>query len=586
MALISAENVSHTYEERGAAPVRALERVTLSVAEGDYVAIVGANGSGKTTLALHLNALLRPSSGRVLVDGLDTARPDHAREIRRRVAMIFQSPLDQIVATVAEDDVAFGPENLGVPSAELPGLVQRSLERVGLWQERLRPPHLLSAGEQQRLAIAGALAMSPRCLLLDEATSMLDPAGSAALLDLLDALNREGMAVVTVTHRMEEAARARRVVVLSGGRLVDEGPPQRVLGSRGLERWGLEQTFRARLADALRELCPRLGPAADGAGLAQAVAACARRPGADRDARPPGAPEDGGDTVDIRGLRYIYLRGTPLEHTALSGVDFTLGGDGSGALIGATGSGKSTVLQHLNGLLRPHAGSVRVLGEDTASPRADLTALRRKVGLVFQRPEQQIFERYTGDEVAFGPRQAGLKGPELRERVRWAMERVGLDFEAFKDRPVHALSGGERRRVGLAGVLALRPALLALDEPTSGLDPMGRRRILGLLADLRAAGTRLVLATHGMEEATELGDRLLVLDHGRSVLSGDAARVFGERDRLASWGLAVPRTLAFVDELREQGLELPAARSGRWTDLLAALAAVLRDGSGGSGGRS
>ncbi len=580
MALISADNVSHSYEERGAAPVRALEGVTLSVDEGDYVAIVGANGSGKTTLALHLNALLRPSSGRVLVDGLDTARPDHAREIRRRVAMIFQSPLDQIVATVAEDDVAFGPENLGVPSAELPGLVQRSLERVGLWQERLRPPHLLSAGEQQRLAIAGALAMSPRCLVLDEATSMLDPAGSAALLDLLDELNREGMAVVTVTHRMDEAARARRVVVLSGGRLVDEGPPQRVLGSRDLERWGLEQTFYARLAEALRELCPRLGPAAAGVGLAKAVAACARRAVA-RAPAPPAAPENGGDTVDIRGLRYVYLRGTPLEHTALSGVDFTLGGDGSGVLIGATGSGKSTVLQHLNGLLRPHAGSVRVLGEDTASPDTDLTRLRRRVGLVFQRPEQQIFERYAGDEVAFGPRQAGLKGPQLRERVRWAMERVGLDFEAFKDRPAHALSGGERRRVGLAGVLALQPALLALDEPTSGLDPVGRRRILGLLAELRAAGTRLVLATHGMEEAVELGDRLLVLDHGRSVLSGDAARVFGERERLAAWGLVVPKTLAFVDELREQGLELPTAQSGRWADLLAALADVLRGGDGG-----
>jgi energy-coupling factor transport system ATP-binding protein len=370
-------------------------------------------------------------------------------------------------------------------------------------------------------------------------------------------------------------------VVLSGGRLVDEGPPQRVLGSRDLERWGLEQTFRARLADALRGLCPRLGPAADGAGLAKAVAACARRSGVDRDARPPAAPEDGGDTVDIRGLRHIYLRGTPLEHTALSGVDFALGGDGNGVLIGATGSGKSTVLQHLNGLLRPHAGSVRVLGEDTASPGTDLARLRRKVGLVFQRPEDQIFERYTGDEIAFGPRQAGLKGPQLRERVRWAMERVGLDFEALKDRPAHALSGGERRRVGLAGVLALQPALLALDEPTSGLDPVGRRRILDLLADLRAGGTRLVLATHSMEDAAELGDRLLVLDHGRSVLSGDAAQVFGERERLAAWGLAVPTTLAFVDELREQGLELPAARSGRWADLLAALADVLREGEGG-----
>jgi len=209
VALIAVENLTHTYAGRGTAAVQALKGVGLSLAEGEYVAVIGANGSGKTTLALHLDALLQPSSGRVLVDGLDTADGNQTREIRRRVAMIFQSPLDQVVGTIAEEDVAFGPENFGVPSTDLPGVVRRSLERVGLWAERLRPPHLLSAGEQQRLAIAAALAVNPRCLVLDEATSMLDPTGAAALLDLIDELNRGGMTIVSITHRMEEAARAR-----------------------------------------------------------------------------------------------------------------------------------------------------------------------------------------------------------------------------------------------------------------------------------------------------------------------------------------------------------------------------------------
>ncbi len=580
MALITIDNLRHTYSERGLAPVEALRGISLSIDQGEYVAVVGANGSGKTTLALHLDGLLAPTSGRVLVDGLDTARNEHAGAIRSRVAMIFQSPLDQIVATVAEEDVAFGPENLGVPSAELPALVRRSLERVGLWQERLRPPHLLSAGEQQRLAIAGALAMSPRCLVLDEAASMLDPAGTAGLLDLLDELNAAGITIVTVTHRMDEAARARRVVVLAAGAVVDDGPPARVLSRTDLARWGLEPLFTSRLAAAIRSRCPRLAGCPDD-GLAQAVAALAR-------GRPSGAPPAAGepaaapgrrDAVDIRGLRHVYLRGTPLEHEALRGVNMGVGRGQAAALIGATGSGKSTLLQHLNGLLLAQAGSVRVLGEDPAAAGADLVALRRRVGLVFQRPEQQVFERYVGDDIAFGPRQAGLRGPDLKERVRWAMERVGLEFEAFKDRPTFAVSGGERRRIGLAGVLALEPALLALDEPTSGLDPAGRLLVLAMLQELHRGGTTLVVATHSMEEAAELADQVAVLNRGSSVLAGEPASVFSRRDELARYGLAAPRALAFVERLGSLGVALDrSALSGRLADLADAVARAVCNG--------
>ncbi len=485
--------------------------------------------------------------------------------------MIFQSPLDQIVATVAEEDVAFGPENLGVPSAELPALVRRCLEQVGLWQERLRPPHLLSAGEQQRLAIAGALAMGPRCLVLDEATSMLDPAGAAALLDLLDELHGRGMTIVAVTHRMEEAARASRVVVLASGSVVDDGPPSRVLAGADLPRWGLEPLFAARVAAAVRARCPRLAGCEDGR-MVEAIAALARSAGGCGAVQPHRAEAPAPEAIDVRGLRHVYLRGTPLEHAGLQGVDLGLGRGQAGVLIGATGSGKSTLLQHLNGLLLAQAGSVRVLGENPAAAGADLTALRRRVGLVFQRPEDQVFERYVGDDIAFGPRQAGLAGPDLRERVRWAMERVGLDFDAFKDRPAFALSGGERRRVGLAGVIALRPELLALDEPTSGLDPAGRSRILAMLADLRGGGTTLVVATHSMEEAAELGDQVTVLSDGSSVLTGDPASVFGQPRRLAGWGLAAPPALALVEQLESRGVRLDgAARSGRFADLVEAI---------------
>jgi energy-coupling factor transport system ATP-binding protein len=493
--------------------------------------------------------------------------------------MIFQAPLDQIVATVAEEDVAFGPENLGVPSSQLPPLVRRSLEQVGLWQERLRPPHMLSAGEQQRLAIAGALAICPRCLVLDEATSMLDPAGGSALLELLDDLHGRGMTIVAVTHRMEEAARADRVVVLAGGAVVDDGPPRRVLGGGDLARWGLEPLFEARLAAAVAQRCPRLAGSADG-GLVEAIARLARVPLVEAAPARRAAPAAACDAVEVRGLHHVYLRGTPLEHAALLGADLRQSLGETGILLGSTGSGKSTLLQHLNGLLLPQTGSVRVLGVDPAAAGADLVALRRRVGLVFQRPEHQVFERYVGDDIAFGPRQAGLRGADLRGRVRWAMERVGLDFETFKDRPTFALSGGERRRVGLAGVLALRPALLALDEPTSGLDPAGRARILCLRHDLRREGTTLVAATHIMEEAAELSDRVTVMSRGRTVLSGSPADVFA--GPLEDWGLSRPPALAFL-ELREgRGVRLDdAARSGRMSDLVGAIARALPDGRRG-----
>jgi energy-coupling factor transport system ATP-binding protein len=591
MPLISAQDLVFSYHGRGGPDVPALRGVSLSVDRGEYVALVGANGSGKTTLALHLNGLLQPQSGRVIVDGLDASRPDLAQEVRRRVAMVFQSPLDQIVATVVEDDVAFGAENLGVAEAQLAPLTRSCLERVGLWPQRARPPHLLSAGEQQRLAIAGALAMSPRCLVLDEATSMLDPAGAAGLLTLLDELNAQGVAIVVVTHRMDEVERARRVVVLSAGCVVADGPPGAVLADPGIGRWGLEPPFRVRLAAALAERHP--GLVLDGIDrLAVSLAAYVRAGGGSAPAAaaaPAAAPHAVADgvaalgaavaAVEIRGLAHEYLRGTPLAHVALESVDFDLAAGACGVLVGATGSGKSTLLQHLNGLLLPQKGTLRVLGQDLGASRIDVVALRRRVGLVFQRPEHQIFERYVGDEVAFGPRQAGIRGPELRDRVRRALEAVGLDFEAMRDRPVFALSGGQKRLVGIAGVLAVGGAMLAADEPTAGLDPVARRRLAGLLAARRAQGMTLVIATHSMDEAAELGDRILVLGEGKSIVSGRPRDVFAEPRALAAWGLGLPPAAAFAVALRDAGVALDGrATSGRWDDLLAAIDAAVAHG--------
>jgi energy-coupling factor transport system ATP-binding protein len=226
-------------------------------------------------------------------------------------------------------------------------------------------------------------------------------------------------------------------------------------------------------------------------------------------------------------------------------------------LLGATGSGKSTLLQHLNGILRAKRGRVVVLDQDLADPSTDLKALRRRVGLVFQRPENQLFERYVGDDIAYGPRQAGLRGTELRDRVKWAMEVVGLDFESFKDRSTFTLSGGERRKAGLAGVIALNPQILLLDEPTAGLDPATRTDLLQRLIGLNGENMTLIIATHNIDEVAVLAQQIIVLDRGTVALSGNAKSVLSQAERLRRLDLEAPAPVLLMEALTNQGLKMP-----------------------------
>ncbi|QIA28308.1 energy-coupling factor transporter ATPase [Thermaerobacter sp. PB12/4term] len=263
--------------------------------------------------------------------------------------------------------------------------------------------------------------------------------------------------------------------------------------------------------------------------------------------------------IVVEELTHDYLRGTPLAHRALEDVSLAVGAGEVVAIIGQTGSGKSTLIQHFNGLLRPHKGRVRVADFDLANPRVDVRALRRRVGIVFQRPEDQLFERYVGDDVAFGPYKYGLRGEALRERVRWALGIVGLDFETFRDRPIFALSGGQRRKVALAGVLALRPEILVLDEPTAGLDPQSRDELLSILAELREReGLTVVLVSHNLDEVARLADYAYVMVGGRVALHGTPRGLFANPAALEAVGLDVPPACRVAHELRAAGLPIPA----------------------------
>ncbi|MBU0493417.1 MAG: ATP-binding cassette domain-containing protein [Chloroflexi bacterium] len=551
--MIDIHDLHHTYERPGADPVEALRGVSLALDDGEFVAIVGANGSGKTTLARHLNALLLPTRGRVRVAGLDTANPATWPAIRAQVAMVFQRPEDQIVATTVDDDVAFGPENLGLPTDEIEGRVRWALETVGMWDLRHQPPHLLSAGQQQRVAIAGALAMHPRCLVLDEATAMLDPAGRRKVLALLGRLHAEGLTIVLITHWMREAALADRVVALGEGRVAYDGPPRPFFGDADrLAGLGLEPPPLTALAAGLARCWP--GFPADLLTLdelAEAIAPRLPRVAAPAKTRPNPPPSTDQPIVAVRDLRHIYLAGTPLAAVALDGVGLEVRAGEVVALLGPTGSGKSTLLQHVAGLLRPSAGQVLVAGRDVNDPATDRRFLREQVGMLFQRSEEQLFEAYVGDDVAFGPWQLGLDREAVRERVSWAMKMAGLPFLAYKDRFTQSLSGGEQRKAALAGVLALRPRVLLLDEPTAGLDPQARRVLLATLRHLnQQEGVTLVIATHAMEDVAALAHRAYVLNRGQIVAAGPPRQLFQEPDRLTALGLEVPEVTALMHRLR------------------------------------
>ena len=262
--------------------------------------------------------------------------------------------------------------------------------------------------------------------------------------------------------------------------------------------------------------------------------------------------------IVIEHLNYVYMSGGPYETHALDDVSLTIEDGEFVGLIGHTGSGKSTLVQHLNGLLLPTSGTITVDGLNIADKATDRRAIRRKVGLVFQYPENQLFEETVEKDIAFGPKNLGLDDAEIDRRVRDAMRKVALDYDALHERSVFELSGGQMRRVAIAGVLAMEPRTLVLDEPCAGLDPRGREEILGLIRDLhRDTGATIVMVSHSMDDVASLAERVIVMNHGRVSMDGTPREVFSRGAELRAIGLDVPQAVLLADKLRERGFDVP-----------------------------
>lgn len=589
--MIECRGVSFSYD--GAVP--ALDGVDLNIEDGEFFCILGGNGSGKSTFAKHLNALLQPDAGTVRINGMDASDPELVYDIRSTAGMVFQNPDDQLVATLVEDDVAFGPENLGVPSAQIAQRVREALKGVGLVGFERHETHALSGGQKQRVALAGVLAMEPRVLILDEASSMLDPRGRKGLMKACRALHDRGMTIVMITHFMEEAAEADRVAVFRAGRVAMLGTPEEILTRADeLAQLNLDMPASCCLGTALRAKGVPVHAQVREVDMVAEIAQAYADRGEDTAGRPSASDSRVLDNVssatdgtavsepviEISHLSHSYslsarerrrwhkrsvtagksskqaLWGNdPSSPWALRDVSLTVRRGEFLGLAGHTGSGKSTLVQHLNGLIRPQEGFVRALGLDLSNKK-DAAAVKAKVGVVFQYPERQLFAETVTQDVAFGPHNLGLPQDEVDRRVESSLSRVGLDLSTVGDKSPFELSGGQQRRVAFAGVLAMEPEVLVLDEPMAGLDPAARRDFLELIDRLHRDGLTVVMVSHSMDDLANCCDRIVVMNEGAVFAEGTPAQVFAHADELKSIGLGVPAAQRMALALAEAGVPL------------------------------
>lgn len=563
--IIQLEHVSVCYNKT----FYALKNINLSIHAGERVCILGANGSGKSTLARVIAGLMAPDQGHVcLLDHCVFAQGAKNlfayAQAQERLGYVFQNPDEQIINNVVEDDIAFGPENLGVSPHEIEHRVKRELSRFTLDDLRLKNPHQLSGGQKQRLALAGALAMDPYVLILDEPSAQLDVTSRKTLDSLLKQLSCEKTTIIHITHFMDEALEADRVVVLDHGRIVaDDAPPQVFSHDKLLRDIGLDLPLSAQISNLCHAYgCPGTVDMTPNDLATLLHTYISTNP--QRDARSRGdkhaykssninvqdsntqthlkhnSLETQEFAVEAQSLGFSYQQ---TNKATLSDLTFKVKYGTRVAFIGQTGSGKSTLLRLISGLDKPTQGNVFVNSRSLTLARERRYILGR-VGYVMQNPELQLFGQTVYDDVAQGTRNQALCAAEIENRTNEALEAVGMLHK--KDAAPDELSRGEQRRCAIAGILAMKPKLILMDEPTSGLDPHSRECINDLLGQLKGSFT-LLEATHDMNEAAQC-DYVLVLHHGCIVAQGAPSEIFTyeNENMLKTWGLGLPDSMIWA----------------------------------------
>ena len=619
----------------------AISHLNFTIEEGSFVCVLGHNGSGKSTLAKLFNALQIPTEGCVIISGMDSREEANVFPIREKVGMVFQNPDNQIIASVVEEDVGFGPENIGVPTEEIWKRVADALEAVNMEAYRLKSPNHLSGGQKQRVAIAGTLAMEPKTIVLDEPTAMLDPSGRAEVIRSIRELNqKKGITIILITHYMEETVDADRIILMDQGKLVLDGTPKEIFSKvEELKSLRMDVPLITDLAHELRlsgmpvsdgilkeeelveELLSVFGedsfmegiekgqkeeePEGESDRVASAVIENSigkRSEEMNSQATTPSSEEKEIEAeiekenkteketekdfiLKVENLSCIYQKGTAMESYALKDIHLSIKRGSFSALIGHTGSGKSTLLQHFNGLIKPEEGEIsvhfrknpalilqdkgflfwkgkkrKVEKEGVLSFKEegfDFQGLRFKVGLVFQYPEYQLFEETVFEDVLFGPKNQGLSLEDAKKEAEEALRSMGVE-EALWQKSPFELSGGQKRRVAIAGVLAMDPELLILDEPTAGLDPAGREELFQVIAHLQERyAMTILLVSHSMDDVARYAEEVFVLNQGECIRQGSPEEVFSHKKEMEELGLGLPQIRAFLYSLEEKGLSFP-----------------------------
>lgn len=520
----------------------ALDGVDLSLHRGERFYVMGRSGAGKSSLCFSLRGLIPECcpgeyAGEIILDGKSVAKK-RVRELAGQIGIVFQDFESQLFCTTVELEVAFTPQNLGVPKEEIEKRIRRYLELTRLRGFEKRDTTTLSGGEKQRLALAAVLAGEPELLILDEVTSDLDPAGKDEVLKVVSRLKGGRQTIVAATHAYEEASRGTSIMFLNEGNVAAQGSPSEILC---MPRMLEENGIRSREINVVAESrgWPLVPPDGNAGGL---FAEIKRRFKASRFgeilAREKERRENCGQPIiEVEGLTFCPER----DKEILSGVDLSIREREMVAIVGKNGAGKTTLIKHFNGLLSPTAGEVRVKGISTK--KSSPFELCQTVGFVFQNPDHQIFSETVYKEVSFGPRNFGVADREIEERVSEALAAVRLKGSEEED-PFMLPKGG-RQKVAVASVLAMRPEVLVLDEPTTGLDYGETVALMELVRTLNEKGHTVVLVTHAMWVVARYAHRVVVMDGGRIVADTTPRGLFGNPPVLEAAGLLSPEIAAF-----------------------------------------
>jgi energy-coupling factor transport system ATP-binding protein len=542
--MIEIENLTYCYPN---ATTPALNNINLEIHEGEFILLAGPSGCGKSTLVQCLNGIIPKVTGgdlrgKIQIGGKDISSCK-VHQLSKHVGMVFQNPNAQLFGLTVEEDVAFGPENLGMAREEIQKKLEKSIDIAGIEKLRKRFTFTLSGGEKQRTAIAGVIAMEPKILVFDEPTSDLDPVGTKQVLETVKKLNKDvSITTIMIEHKIDEVfGLADRTIVMDRGKIILDGktcyifarnldllesigiyPPQLIQLSRMLKvKPSYKEIFSYinSLNESFKEFSEELTVKKS-------------------------SPE-----VVFEDVWFNYRNGTP----ALKGINLEIKKGEFIALIGSNGSGKTTLLSCMIGFIKPSRGRILIDGQDIKN--SSVAELAVKVGYLFQNPDLQLFTDTVAQEVGFGLKNRSLATADINKKVAQALEI--MELSEYRDQHPHALSRGQRQRLAVASIISMEQDILVLDEPTSGQDRGHLNKFLSQIKKLNDAGKTIIMITHDMSIVAEYAKRTIVMEEGKILMDGRTREVFSRPDILERASIEPPLLTRISNDLRKAGRKIP-----------------------------